>query len=67
MLIKAVLSDGCYITVSQEVLDRLLEHNRVKCFERRSGWAVVGVQPIRLGHNHNNYTGRERRYLETRH
>ena len=68
MLIKAVLTDGCYITLSQEALDRLLEHKRVKCFERRSGWAVVGVQPIRLAAAiDNSYNGNERRQVGTRH
>lgn len=47
MLIEVQLTDGERMTVLQEGLDRLLEHNLVKRFKRRSGWVTVGIDPIR--------------------
>ncbi|MCM2265264.1 MAG: hypothetical protein NDI73_08740 [Desulfuromonadales bacterium] len=68
MFIKAELYDGECVTVSQEGLDRLLERHLAKCFERSSGWAVVGMHPIRsTAHNLNSYSGPERRHMDKRH
>ena len=47
MLIEVQLSYGERTTVLQEGLDRLLEHNLVNRFKRKSGWVTVGVDPIR--------------------
>jgi len=46
------------------VLDILLEHNRVKQFKRKSGWATVGVDPIRTSSRRTSFSsfdGPERR------
>ena len=61
MLIKVELTDGYCVHVSPEGLTRLLEHNRVKCFERNNGWAVVGLHPMRRYQSLNGCYGLERR------
>ena len=62
MLIKVELTDGYCVRVSPEGLTSLLEHKRVKCFERNNGWAVVGIHPIRRAQSLNGYYGLERRH-----
>jgi hypothetical protein len=62
--IELVLSDGTPIHVTPRVLDLLLESNRVAKFKRSSGWATVGVDPIRAKSRYQNgasYEGPERR------
>jgi hypothetical protein len=62
--IELVLSDGTPIHVTPRVLDLLLESNRVAKFKRSSGWATVGVDPIRARSGNQNgarYEGPERR------
>jgi hypothetical protein len=64
--IELVLSDGTPIHVTPRVLDLLLESNRVAKFKRSSGWATVGIDPIRAksrGHGGASYHGPERRSL----
>lgn len=60
-MIRAELIDGGYIRVVPKGLDLLLKHGRVKRFLRDSGWAVVGVDPIRESGRSANYRGPERR------
>ena len=61
MNIKVELNDGERVTVSSKGLDRLLERCLVRRFQRSTGWVVVGVHPVRVCRNINNYNGRERR------
>lgn len=61
MTIQVELIDGCSIRVVPKGLDLLLAHNLVRRFLRSSGWAVVGVDPIRLTSSTAGYAGPERR------
>ena len=45
--IEVTLVKGTCLLFSPAVLDKLLEHNCVKQFKRKSGWITVGVHPIR--------------------
>ncbi len=65
MLIKVELIDGEVTAVFQEGLDRLLEKNLVKRFKRKSGWANVGIDPIRSKFSYEKrINGLERRCLD---
>ena len=46
--IEVIISDGTHHHLSPQVLDVLLENNRVIQFRRANGWAVVGLDPIRV-------------------
>lgn len=61
MTIQVELIDGCSIRVVPKGLDLLLAHNLVRRFLRTSGWAVVGVDPIRAAASTAGYAGPERR------
>lgn len=61
MTIQVELIDGCLIRVVPRGLDLLLERNLVRRFLRSSGWAVVGVDPIRTAPRTPGYTGLDRR------
>jgi len=47
LIIQVELIDGCCIRVVPRGLDLLLERKLVRRFQRNSGWAVVGVDPVR--------------------
>jgi hypothetical protein len=62
--IQVVMKDGSQHFFSPLVLDILLEHNRVKKFKRKSGWATVGIDPIRTASRRvsfSSFDGPERR------
>jgi hypothetical protein len=60
-MIRAELTDGSFIRVAPRGLDLLLRNGRVKRFLRNSGWAVVGIDPIRSSSRAHGYDGPERR------
>jgi hypothetical protein len=60
LIIQVELIDGCCIRVVPRGLDLLLERNLVRRFLRNSGWAVVGVDPLRAA-TASAYAGPERR------
>ena len=60
-MIRAELVDGSYIRVAPRGLDLLLRNGRVKRFLRSTGWAVVGIDPIRQSARSAAYRGPERR------
>lgn len=60
-MIRAELTDGSFIRVAPRGLDLLLRNGRVKRFLRTSGWAVVGIDPIRSSARTAGYAGPERR------
>ena len=62
MIIQVELIDGCCIRVVPRGLDLLLERKLVRRFLRNSGWAVVGVDPLRAAANC-AYAGPERRCI----
>lgn len=45
--IDVILKDGTYHFFTPRVLDVLLESHRVQKFKRSSGWATVGIDPVR--------------------
>jgi len=47
MLIKVMYKDGQIGEVENYFLDDLIESNRIKKFQRSSGWVTIGVDPIR--------------------
>jgi hypothetical protein len=61
LTIQVELIDGCSSRVVPKGLDLLLAHNLVRRFLRSSGWAVVGVDPIRATAARVGYAGPERR------
>ena len=61
MTIQVELIDGCLIRVVPRGLDLLLERNLVRRFLRSTGWAVVGVDPIRATSRTPGYAGIDRR------
>jgi len=61
MLIQVNWSDSRYDYVKDYMLESLIESGKVARFLRRSGWATVGVDPIRLPRDGDGYAGSERR------
>jgi len=47
MLIRVMYDDGKFDMVKPQMLDTLLETNRVTSFKRNEGWAVVGRDTLR--------------------
>ena len=46
--IEVITKGGSYQHLTPYVLDILLANNKVIKFKRSTGWAIVGVDPIRL-------------------
>jgi hypothetical protein len=46
--IEVITRGDSFQHLTPYVLDILLENNKVKMFRRSSGWAIVGVDPIRV-------------------
>jgi hypothetical protein len=49
MLIKVMHADGSIGEVESHQLDDLIHSNKIKKFQRSSGWVTIGVDPIREG------------------
>lgn len=60
MLIRVIYTNGAYDMVRPEVLDEMLARGAIAGFLRKSGWAVVGRDPVRSRSMH-PYAGPERR------
>jgi hypothetical protein len=60
MLIRVMYDDGKFDMVKPQMLDRLLETNRVTSFKRNEGWAVVGRDTLRSSRSQ-GHKGLERR------
>lgn len=65
MTIQVELIDGTYCRVVPKGLDLLLNREMVKRFRRSSGWATVGVDPVRMPSRKPVYSGPERRLTAT--
>lgn len=66
--IDVILEDGTYHHFTPHVLNVLLESRRVHKFKRLSGWATIGVDPIRTqktGISNDRYYGQERRVMSS--
>ena len=65
--IDVILKDGTYHHFTPRVLNVLLESHRVHKFKRSSGWATIGVDPVRTkksGLTNGAFSnGRDRRLL----
>jgi hypothetical protein len=59
--IQVELIDGCVVRVVPRGLDLLLNRSLVRRFQRNSGWAVVGIDPIRASSRASLFVGTERR------
>ena len=60
MLIRVMYDDGKFDMVKPQMLDTLLETNRVTSFKRDEGWAVVGRDTLRSSRSQ-GHKGVERR------
>ncbi len=64
--IDVILKDGTYHHFTPRVLNVLLDSHRVHKFKRSSGWATVGVDPVRtrkLETANAQYNGVDRRMM----
>lgn len=61
MTIQVELIDGTYCRVVPKGLELLLSRELVKRFRRSSGWAVIGVDPLRATKRSSTYSGPDRR------
>ena len=61
MLIRVMYDDGKFDMVKPQMLDTLLESNRVTSFKRNMGWAVIGRDTIRSNRRLQSYQGLDRR------
>jgi hypothetical protein len=62
MLIQVLRTDNHYDYVKDFVLDSLIESNGIVQFRRKTGWATIGIDPIRKNKQDNlpNNTDRMR-------
>lgn len=47
MLIRVKYPNGTYDMVNKQMLDFLIEQERIAGFKRTEGWAILGRDPIR--------------------
>ena len=65
--IETIIDDGTYHHLPPSALNVLLEHNKVIKFRRSSGWATVGIDPIRVKERrqaYRSFTGPDRRFYQ---
>ena len=62
MLIRVMYDDDQFDMVKPQMLDTLLETNRVTSFKRDEGWAVIGRDTVRSNLRSQGYQGLERRF-----
>jgi len=60
MMIRVMYCDGRFDLIKPNLLDQLLEQNRLASFKRSEGWAVIGRDPLR-GAGGSSYRGPDRR------
>lgn len=51
MLIRVIYQDYKYDFVKANRLDEFIASGKVAMFRRRSGWAIVGIDPVRRKEN----------------
>lgn len=61
MLIRVRYTTGSYDYVNSTFLDDLIQTNAITQFFRSSGWAIIGVDPVRVKDISSTYTLPERR------
>jgi len=60
-LIRVELIDGTVCRMAPKALNAFLRRGQIAQFERSTGWAVVGQDPLRGMGERNNYCGYEQR------
>jgi len=60
-MIQVVYTDNKYDYVKDIVLDKLIDERKITKFMRKSGWATIGVDPIRTGKNEFLFPFKEKR------
>ena len=60
MYVRVKYLDGSQELVRPSLLQYLIETERIREFERRDGWVVIGVDPVRCSRP-KIYSGPERR------
>ena len=60
MVIRIVYKDNVHDYVNDVLLGRFLDAGEIVKFQRRTGWATVGIDPVRAG-NQSVFRGVERR------
>ena len=60
MLIRVMYNDGKFDMVKPQMLDLLLESEKLHCFKRSNSWAVVGRNALRNSRSQ-GHKGVERR------
>jgi hypothetical protein len=62
MLIRVKYEDDRFDMVRPGILNRLLEEGKVREFQRKDGWAMLGIDNLRR-RNIQEYSGPERRMM----
>lgn len=60
MMVRVMYHDGMTEMVRPPVLQHLIETGKIHKFRRLDGWAILGVDPIRV-EKHHRFQGSERR------
>ena len=66
MMVRVMYHDGMTEMVRSPVLQHLIETGKIFKFRRSNGWAVLGVDPIRVGLQF-DLNENDRRELDTTH
>lgn len=61
MLIRVRYTTGAYDYVSRNLLDDLIQSDRITQFFRSGSWAIIGIDPLRTDNMASAYAGPERR------
>jgi hypothetical protein len=62
MLIKVMHEDGKIEEIESYQLDDLIQSNKIKKFQRSSGWVTIGVDPIREGRRNDLEVPKRQKY-----
>lgn len=60
MMVRVMYHDGMTEMVRPPVLQHLIETDKIHKFRRSDGWAVLGVDPLRVDLQH-GFQGKDRR------
>jgi hypothetical protein len=61
MLIHVMYPDNNYDYVKKNMLDDLIETQKIAKFQRAEGWVSIGADPVRTGKQLKAYYGIEKR------
>ena len=63
MLIRVIRTGNKYDYVKDYMLDNLIESQAIAKFKRGTGWATIGLDPIRAGNRYALINGTDRRTI----